>query len=624
MDIRSGFNQSAFRRFPKFAVTLLGLIGSTVGYDSWLSYTGGGSFLPAQGGYDYVDSTNEIELLWNGPEHMGVPKGKSSAYVLDEQIEAALAAGFEAAFPGGSCSPIVAEGKVFVCWFMGSGETLMANESPNQGDFPLSDTITRRILADDICMAIDAQTGEELWRQAQPGGVNRGGKKRGHFGVTPVYHNGVVYTMGTTGRLFAYNAENGDLVWQSEVPSLVQRMEAEKQKALEERYLVEEGWKISLTVAGDVLVAPMYDRSPDGGLQGFSLDDGSLLWTLEEVVCRWTTPTTWRHDGKEYLLTPTESSGKMRLIDPAAGEVVWTHQVGPNIASIVTHADYAILNSISDPDGIGDGLYGCYRISLDGPELLWQLPEDIDFMHAWDVSDNSNHRWVAIRDSIAVVIIRPAHQSDWEKHDCRLLVLRTEDGQILYDHRMNQGNGPEMKSQRIRLPYLLDNRLVLMTDMNHGASGYGGYYYKVENDGKLTYKGELPILHHALTSYETPIEIPCADGRMYFRSISGIACYDFLSGETSISGSAGVGPAAQRTNSVWLRDNALIIRTNSLRNAGNRIRISNMLGRIVFEQTVALPRNGTEKRIMLPNHLSRGNYFIHVDGMQKVQSILLR
>ena len=189
---------------------------------------------------------------------------------------------------------------------------------------------------------------------------------------------------------------------------------------------------------------------------------------------------------------------------------------------------------------------------------------------------------------------------------------------------MNQGNGPEMKSQRIRLPYILDDRLILMTDMNHGTSGYGGYYYKIENDGKLAYRGELPIRHFALTSYETPIEIPCADGRMYFRSIGGIACYDLLAGETSEGSPASAGQQAKNVNSPRVSGTALVVGSSVPRGSMMRITISNILGQKIFDK--ATVSSGIETRVSLPTGLAPGTYCIEIHGAGKsvVQPVLLR
>jgi hypothetical protein len=290
-----------------------------------------------------------------------------------------------------------------------------------------------------------------------------------------------------------------------------------------------------------VLVVPIFSGTPIG-LRGVDPENGDSLWQLNGVMSKFATPSIWHNEGKQFLLTG-DRYGAVRLIDPIAGTVVWSDTAGPNHNSLIVGGDYAIFNSVPERDS--DGLYGCYKLSREGMKLVWRLPDNLDYMHKWGSTDNA-HRWVAFRGDIVIVIVKPAQASSWEKHHKRLMVIRVADREVLYDYRFNMPGNPETNSQRVRMPIFMEDHVMLMTDQNHCTSGWGAYYYKFGNDNTLTYAGAFPTQHLAITGYETPIEIPYVDGRIFFRSMDGgISCYDLRANPSAIShGRATPGRAA--------------------------------------------------------------------------------
>lgn len=112
--------------------------------------------------------------------------------------------------PGSWAAPIVADGRVYASSWRPAGDF-------HEVRFPDGETARVRLDAEDILVAIDFGTGQTLWKAAEPGGLLNGGGKRGAHQVAPVYHSGKVYSVGSTGRLFAYDAATGEKVWQSDV-----------------------------------------------------------------------------------------------------------------------------------------------------------------------------------------------------------------------------------------------------------------------------------------------------------------------------------------------------------------------------------------------------------------------
>ena len=138
------------------------------------------------------------------------------------------------------------------------------------------------------------------------------------FQVVAVYHNGTVYSMRTTGRLFAYRASDGVKRWQTAADA---RMVEEKQKHLNRSHILQAsaryGWQQSLVFAGATLIVPKGTT-----LTGLNPNDGSVQWELKNVISRWCTPTVWKRSGVEYLLCATggrPGNAQLNLIDPKDG-----------------------------------------------------------------------------------------------------------------------------------------------------------------------------------------------------------------------------------------------------------------------------------------------------------------
>ena len=103
----------------------------------------------------------------------------------------------------------MAEGKLFVSSFRPAGKLYEVQSL-------YGSSAKAHLEADDLLIAIDARTGKTVWKAAEPGGFVWGVGKRNGFQVAPVYHDGVVFSMGTTGRLFAYSADDGKKLWQTD------------------------------------------------------------------------------------------------------------------------------------------------------------------------------------------------------------------------------------------------------------------------------------------------------------------------------------------------------------------------------------------------------------------------
>ncbi|MEC7812835.1 MAG: PQQ-binding-like beta-propeller repeat protein, partial [Verrucomicrobiota bacterium] len=295
--------------------------------------------------------------------------------------------------PGGWAAPIIAEGKVFATTFKPAGRLYDVKVHPsNEQEKKNPITAKAHLEANDMVIALDAKTGKTLWQASEPGGLVWGVGKRMGLQVAPVYHGGKIYSMGTTGRVFAYRASDGKKLWQTKPEK---KMIEERKKHLAKSYVLQAsanyGWVQSLVFAGDTLIVPRQTT-----LLGLDPANGKKKWEEPGVISRWSTPTVWRHEKKEYLLCAhgrQPGDGQLNLVDPATGKTTFglggfgqLHATQFNLAPSSTHVLVNVGSKImkENPNGSSPknakgeapfGLLGAYKITPKGFTHAWTLPD---------------------------------------------------------------------------------------------------------------------------------------------------------------------------------------------------------------------------------------------------------
>jgi outer membrane protein assembly factor BamB len=479
-----------------------------------------GNYTPRQYGVKLLDDAAGARQVWLSEDNdLGYAKGSASGYVSN-------LARWDG-HPGSSSGPILAEGKLFVTTFRPSGEA-WAEGLPHLKSFlddqakPLSDEQKARlwqnlrILADDLTVAIDQKTGKTVWKAVEAGkGLNRYMGKRQGFCVSPAYHNRMVFSMGTTGLLYAYSATNGEKLWETNIGPAHQAALEHKAKVLQQKTLPGGmGWDVSLTVAGGVLVVPLFDGA-DVSLRGVDVKTGATLWEVARACSRHATPAVWTHQDKQYVLTATVS-GKLHLIDPQSGKVLWTVSgLGPNHFSMTPTEQYVFVNAGSGtPRKEGDdqryGLLAAYKLTSQAATLAWKHPEQPDlFFPTW--MDSCARRFLAVRDGR---VYYRAHGKD--KAEKRLLMLDEATGEALAAMTLNS---PALQY------YPVEDRLLAIRDASHSQTELAFITTDPKNFRQLAEFWHPP--HQQTTAYEVYMEHPYADGHVYLRTKDGrIACYD--------------------------------------------------------------------------------------------------
>ena len=295
------------------------------GQDDWPMTNGpDGNFTPRRSGHRLVNDLARARLSWRSQDNdLGFAKGSVSGY-LSNLVR-------RPSHPGSCSGPIVADGKVFSSSFRPTGKVWAENQpqlrnlrQPYKGEQLAKLQRELRIVADDILLAVDQRTGRTVWKAVEEEkGLNRYMGKREGFGVAPAYSGGKVFSMGSTGLLYAYAANSGKKIWETNIGAGHRRAEELKRQCLQKKVLPSNlGWNTSLVVADGVLVVPLFEGSNDIGLCGVNVASGKKIWERPGVTSRYATPALFRHEGREYLLV-ANLRGEMRLIDPRSGRVLW-------------------------------------------------------------------------------------------------------------------------------------------------------------------------------------------------------------------------------------------------------------------------------------------------------------
>ena len=164
--------------------------------------------------------------------------------------------------------------------------------------------------ASDLLVALDAATGEEVWR------YKIGGMYKGHDGShdgpngTPLVHGGRVYGLGPSGHLFAVRLEDGKEVFAHKVD------ETYGAKA------PKHGFTTAPTVVDGVLVVQT-GGAEGRSISGFHLDSGELLWQAGDDTVDYQSPMALELDGTTLVLAVTSES-VLGLV-PKTGDVLFRH-----------------------------------------------------------------------------------------------------------------------------------------------------------------------------------------------------------------------------------------------------------------------------------------------------------
>jgi outer membrane protein assembly factor BamB len=544
--------QVGFRRLG--SMTALFLAGST-GYAVAESAAGAGwpMFAGPTGNFDsarseaaIIDTLAQARRLWESEEqNLGVGK---CCYGFEKMTAAG-----DYPLPGGVAGPIAAEGLVFVSVFRPSGDIYTDDALRTLKKSPAVPKENWAIEADDVLVAIEAETGKTRWRVVQARkGVSHMSIKRGGWGVSPAYWQGRIYQVGTTARLYCYEAATGKLYWESSLGKAHEMAEAAKAEALKSKHFFKMGnqWLTSLVVADDVLAIRNFG---DGGLVGLNANTGKIVWTAPKCLAQFSTPSLARIGGRAHLLA-NDGLGTVRLIGMADGKVLWEKGgFGPYLTTMPCSDTHVLLNvkpygkggggEVGEPaddkdgdekgkggkgkgkdeeGGKGGGVWGCLRFDRNGAELAWKLPDEPKYALEWGL-DNGPRRKAVVHNGVAYIAYRGAEK----RGGLALMAVRVADGKRMAELSPQAGS---LEGDEFCLPTVIEDKLLCFYDMAHNGRDFGASLFALGKDGvpaRLSHDWRPELPGGLACGYEVLMEAASAGGRIHFRTGSGsVVCFD--------------------------------------------------------------------------------------------------
>ena len=212
----------------------------------------------------------------------------------------------------------------------------------------------------EVLMALDAQTGDEIWRTAYaaPFRMNpataphREGPKS-----TPTFADGRIFTLGISGIVTAFDAESGQQIWQQPA------------------WPVEPLYHTSMSpvVDGDLMILHVGGHD-DGALTAFDVGTGDIRWTWTGDGPAYGSPMIVEFEGERQVVTFTQEH--FVGVSATTGALLWQRPF--TTRSITTSQTPNFFGDLVIQAGRGNGI-SAFRVIREGnawtTEDVWHTDE---------------------------------------------------------------------------------------------------------------------------------------------------------------------------------------------------------------------------------------------------------
>ncbi len=475
----------------------------------WPMFIGpGGTRVPTVQGYELVDDLNAVQPVWKLKHHTTVGKGLYPSTLRECQKRGIKP------FYGGAANLVIADDIIYLSYYKPNGKHPAKAEGWRTVGNPkeyLPDGFFC-VGADDILLAVDANKGTILWEKVEADrGINRLAHKRAHWVRSPAVADGKVFSIGSAGTLYAYDAKSGKALW--DVETNPYWLNVKKEHAQARKLCWQADSQSSLVVADGVVIVA------EGWLAGYDAKDGKQLWRIKENInSKHATPTLWKHDDKTYVVVHN-GTDTIRLIDPANGKVLWTEDgFGHRLGTLSGEGDVLIVTyhseSVSKEPGRSSAVrYGAIELSLAGPKKLWAMDDEKKYSFHWKHDKGPRYR-TSSRDGLTYLGVGREDNAP-RHHRTTLMVVETRTGKVLSETPMGE---------TLSNPIPMEDKLLVLHDYAHTDPVSQSYWTAGTKPRKLTAHVGMP--HRAITGYYIDLEPIYYKGRLYFRTLEGMICYD--------------------------------------------------------------------------------------------------
>lgn len=236
--------------------------------------------------------------------------------------------------------------------------------------------VTREIegVRREVCLALDAATGNELWASPLgPAKYNGGGddgtkENRGGDGPrsTPAFDSGRVYVLDARQDLSCLDAETGRRIWNRDLAK--------------EHGASNITWQNAASPVVDGNLVLVAGGGPGQALLGIDKRDGRVVWKGEDDKMTHATPTVATLLGVRQVIFFTQKG--LVAVAPGTGEVLWRHPFRFNVSTAASPVVGGDIVYCSAGYGVGAS---AVRISREGGRWtateLWTKPNAL--MNHW-------------------------------------------------------------------------------------------------------------------------------------------------------------------------------------------------------------------------------------------------
>ena len=160
---------------------------------------------------------------------------------------------------------------------------------------------------DEVMMALDARSGEIIWRTSYPAPFNMSPATSRHRAgpkSTPTFADGRLFTLGMSGIVTAFDAETGRQLWQKPAPPV------------EPLYHT----AMSPVVEGDLMIVHVGGHN-DGALTAFDVATGFIRWSWDGDGPAYGSPVVVELEGTRQVVTFTQEN--LVGVSVATGDLLW-------------------------------------------------------------------------------------------------------------------------------------------------------------------------------------------------------------------------------------------------------------------------------------------------------------
>jgi outer membrane protein assembly factor BamB len=347
---------------------------------------------------------------------------------------------------------------------------------------------------DEFLHCFDAETGKVIWNNERQS-VHTGFPQSG----TPLVADGRLYILGAGLAARCVDAQTGEDLWSTRLPGEFH------EEHLHSSFALAEGVAVVLA----------------NGLFGLSAKSGELLWQAEKdrVGGQYASPVVWPHEGRDWIVV-NGSGGQTVCVDPQTGKETWRVASEAEHSTPVIVGDRMLTYAASRKGGLR-----CYDLTHNPPELLWTFQGCADAGSspvAWEGQvyvqgerrlacvdlETGKRVWTASLDLEQPRYTSPAAADDQVFYTFESVLCLAAQGDK-YEELFNgkiDNSGLLAEEQTFR-------RMLKMDELERTPEGQK----EAEQLWAKTFAEHRPL------GCSSPA---LADGRLYLRTQTGLACYD--------------------------------------------------------------------------------------------------